>query len=190
MAESVFVSFYTDNWLYPEHAAALRESLERLGLQHDIRRVEGSDWLSNTRQKAAFIREMLDIYSQIVWLDVDSAIHQRPGMLLDFREDMLLRPHSTVPGRKWHVSVMGWKATRATRLLCNAWIKQCEQDGGTDEAAFDAVIGRYESKVSIGRMPDKYHILPGDADDHRVITIGLSKDEEKLRLKNTPGGIK
>ncbi|MGV2811730.1 hypothetical protein [Enterobacter cancerogenus] len=182
--EPVFVSFYTDNWKYPEHAKRLKEQLIALGVKHDIRRVEsGFDWLANTRIKAKFIREMLDIYPHIIWIDVDSDIHQLPKMLLNFSEDLLLRPHSTVPGRAWHVSVMGWKSTRQTKALCSAWIKQADRVGGTDEAAFDTVINRFADKLSIGCMPQKYHCLPEEPADNAVITIGISQDDDKLRIK-------
>ncbi|EQA1622543.1 hypothetical protein V5K00_RS10365 [Enterobacter asburiae] len=188
MSESVFVSFYTDNWIYPQLAERLVAQLEAMGLKHDIRRMkQGTDWLANTRIKARFIRQMLDIYPSVVWLDVDSDVHQLPRMLMAFGEDLLLRPHSTVPGRTWHVSVMGWKSTRQTKALCNAWIKQADAAGGTDEAAFDAVIGQFSGKVSIGRMPLKYHRLPHEPDKHAVITIGISQDEDKMRIKYGEG---
>lgn len=188
MTEPVFVSFYTDNWKYPQLAARLIEQLESLGLKHDIRsRIQGADWLANTRIKAHFIREMLDLYPVIIWIDVDCDVHQMPRMLMDFSEDLLLRPHSTVPGRAWHVSVMGWKSTRQTKALCSAWIKQADRAGGTDEAAFDSVIGRHASKLKIGRMPLKYHRLPDEPDDNAVITIGISQDEDKLRIKSAKG---
>lgn len=184
MVEPVFVSFFTENWLYPQMSVRLAKQLDAMGLKHDIRRMdEGADWLANTRIKARFIRQMLDVYPSIVWLDVDSDMHQLPRMLMDFSEDLLLRPHSTVPGRAWHVSVMGWKSFRQTKALCNAWIKQAEAAGGTDEAAFDAVINRFESKVSIGRMPLKYHRLPHEPQEHAVISIGISKAKDKMRSK-------
>ena len=188
MAKPVFVSFFTDNWLYPQLALRLAKQLDAMGLKHDIRPMEqGADWLANTRIKARFIRQMLDVYPSIVWLDVDSDVHQLPRMLMDFSEDLLLRPHSTVPGRAWHVSVMGWKSSRQTKALCNAWMKQAEAAGGTDEAAFDAVINRFENKVSIGRMPLKYHRLPHEPQEHAVITIGISQDEGKMRIKYGEG---
>lgn len=155
-----------------------------MGLKYDIRRTEQeADWLANTRIKAGFIREMLDVYPTIIWLDVDSEMHQAPHMLMNFSEDLLLRPHSTVPGRKWHVSVMGWKSTRQSRMLYNAWIKQADAAGGTDEAAFDAVIRRFDSKVSIGRMLLEYHRIPGESKNNAVITIGISQDKDKLCIK-------
>lgn len=188
MADPVFVSFFTDNWIYPQLAEQLAAQLEAMGLKHDFRRMEqGADWLANTRIKARFIRQMLGVYPSVVWLDADSDVHQLPRMLMDFSEDLLLRPHSTVPGRAWHVSVMGWKSTRQTKVLCNDWIKQADAAGGTDEAAFDAVIGKFKDKISIGRMPLKYHRLPHESQDNAVITIGISRDEDKLRIKYQQG---
>lgn len=147
----------------------------------------GIDWLANTRIKARFIRMMLDIYPFIVWLDVGSDIHQQPHMLMEFSEDLLLRPHSTLPGRAWHVSVMGWKSTRQTIALCDAWIKQADAVGGTDEATFDAVINRFTETVSIGHMSLMYQCLPHEPRGNAVPSIGLSQDESKLKIKYQNG---
>jgi hypothetical protein len=183
----MIVSFYTENWRYRERAEAMADQLKMWGIAHDIRPLaDRGNWLANTRLKPFYIREMLDLYPRIVWVDADSLLHQRPGMLLDFREDLLLRPHSTVEGRAWHVAVMGWKSTPQTRALCNEWIQCAESDGGTDEAAFDKVISRYPS-LSIGLMPPKYHRLHHEPQSHAVISIGISQDDDKMRIKKRHG---
>lgn len=188
MKMPVFVSFYTDNWIYSQLAEQLENTLSDMELPCDIRPIMGgADWLANTRIKPRFIRKMLDIYPRIIWIDADSKISQMPHMLLDFSEDLLLRPHSTVPGRAWHVSVMGWTSNDATKALCDDWIEQCAADGGTDEAAFDAVIANHSDRLSIGKMPLKYHRLPHDPQDHAVITIGISRDADKIRIKYGEG---
>lgn len=79
----------------------------------------------NTCIKEHFIRQMLDIYLSIVWLDVDSYMHQFPLMLMTFSEDLLLRPHSTVPGRAWLVSVMGWN-----HLSDESTLQRLDKSGG------------------------------------------------------------
>ncbi|MBV8043294.1 hypothetical protein [Pluralibacter sp.] len=188
MVETVFVSFFTDNWQYPQLALRLRKQLETMGLKHDIRQMaSGADWLENTRIKARYIRMMLNLYPSIVWMDADSDIHQLPCILMDYSDDLFLRPHSTVRGRAWHVSVMGWKSNDKTKALCDAWIKQADAVGGTDEAAFDVVIASFAGKVSIGRMPLEYHRLPHERHNNKVITIGISKDPDKMRIKYTEG---
>lgn len=188
MTDAVFVSFYTRNWLYPQMAKRLASVLDGMEVAHDIRCMQaGRDWLANTRIKARFIRQMLELYPRIVWIDVDSDIHQVPRMLLNFDEDLLLRPHSTVPGRAWHVSVMGWRSVAQVKALCDAWVDHGERHGGTDEAAFDAVVGQFAPALRIGRMPAKYHRIPGEPDGNAVITIGISRDEDKMRIKNTEG---
>ncbi|PWI80504.1 hypothetical protein DEO48_08400 [Enterobacter sp. CGMCC 5087] len=188
MSDAVFVSFFTCNWRYPQMAQRLASTLQDMGVAYDIRCMPSdSDWLANTRIKPRFIRQMLKLYPRIVWIDADSDVHQLPRMLLNFREDLLLRPHSTVPGRAWHVSVMGWRSTPETVALCDAWLAYSDEHGGTDEAAFDAVISEFAPALRIGLMPAKYHRIPGEAHDNAVITIGISKDEDKMRIKNTEG---
>ncbi|KGT94976.1 hypothetical protein NG99_06035 [Erwinia typographi] len=188
MYSPVFVSFFTGNWIYPQMAERLADSLDGLGLHHDIRGIEsGDNWLANTRLKAGFIRQMLDVYPRIVWVDADSDIHKLPHMLLNFREDLFLRPHSTVPGRAWHVSVMGWSSNNRTKALCDDWSWFADAYGGTDEAAFDAVIRRHQMGLTIGSMPLEYHRLPHETAENVVITIGISKDSDKMRIKYGDG---
>ncbi|KGT94970.1 hypothetical protein NG99_06045 [Erwinia typographi] len=111
MYSPIFVSFFTGNWIYPQMAEQLAHSLDGMGLHLDICGIEsGDNWLANTRLKAGFIRQMLDIYPRIVRVDADSDIHKLQHMLLNFLEDLFLRPHSSVPGRVWHVSVMDWSS--------------------------------------------------------------------------------
>ncbi|ELH8609712.1 hypothetical protein Q8V93_003442 [Enterobacter asburiae] len=50
--------------------------------------------------------------------------------------------------------------------------------GGTDEAVFYTVINKFKNKISIGRMPLKYHRLPHEPQEYAVITIGISRDEK------------
>lgn len=69
-------------------------------------------------------------------------------------------------------------------MLCGAWIKQADGTGGTDEAAFDTVIGRFTEGVSIGYMPWEYHRLQHEPRKDAIISIGISKDDDKLRIKH------
>lgn len=185
--QPVIISFYTPNWRYRQYAEKLAQQLDAMDIKHDIQLFyDRGDWLANTRLKPLFIRDMLNFYPSIVWIDADSTLHMRPHMLLNFTEDLLLRPHATVQDRLWHVSVMGIKSTPETRALCDEWIKRANEVGGTDESAFDDVI-RNHPGLNIGLLPPKYHRLQHEQMTDAVISIGVSKDDDKMRIKKRGG---
>ncbi|MGV8925716.1 MAG: putative nucleotide-diphospho-sugar transferase [Ewingella sp.] len=182
MKTPVFVSFFTDNWIYPQLADQLIADCEQFGIAHDIRERTGTgEWLANTALKAGFIHEMLMKHDHIIWIDADSRILRRPHMLLAQSEALLLRRHSTLAARRWHVGVMGIRRTDETLALCAAWAQRVREKGGTDEACFDEVIGEFNIKT--GALSAKYHALPGEVDPHSVVVMGLSKDESKMAMK-------
>lgn len=124
---------------------------------------------------------MLKKHEWIVWIDADSRMLKYPLMLTQQSEPLLLRRHSTLPSRNWHVGVMGIRRTKQTLAVCRAWAARVRENGGTDEACFDDVIRKYSIKT--GTMPVKYHALPDEVDLHTVIAMGLSKDKTKMAMK-------
>jgi len=180
----VIISFYTNNWKYRELAERMREDCQRLGLNHDIVLLEGSgDWLHNTRLKAGFITDMLDKYKHIVWVDVDSKIEKLPILFFHQYRPLLLRPHSTVKGRLWHVSVMGITRTPQTVSLCHDWkVKIAGLKEVTDEFCFDLVI-REHMDIPVQHLPAEYMLLPHERKTDSIISVGLSQDPSKLQRK-------
>ena len=183
MAEPVFVSFFTENWRYAECASQLRNALRHHGCRCDFRPLQSTgDWLTNTALKASFISKMLRHYDHIVWIDADSQLYSRPELFFQQKEPLLLRPHSTIPDRLWHVGAMGIRRTPETIALCDAWKYQVQMYGGTDEACFDAVIR--DTAIRVQHLPAHYHALPKEEEaENAVLAMGLSLDETKLALK-------
>lgn len=184
----VLVSFYTDNWLYPQHAARLAAECDHYGIAHDICRLETTgDWMQNTQLKARFIRDRLERHGEIIWLDVDSALLRKPDLFKrSLPSDLGLVRHTTLP-RHWHVGMMMFRQCAGVAWLLDEWIDRLESCGGTDEAALDITWNRLADRlrVTVATLPITYHALPvrrGYAPGS-VIGMGLSMDSTKMAMK-------
>lgn len=82
MKDFIVTSYYTIDTGYQQEVKSLRDSLDRHNIKSDIRGIESKgSWQKNTRHKAKFLREMLDIYPEynIVWIDADAVVLRYPG---------------------------------------------------------------------------------------------------------------
>jgi hypothetical protein len=77
------ISFFTDNWDYPKHAANLIEDCNRLGLSCVIERRDSTNsYVGNCNIKPFFILEKLEeLKSPVVWMDADGTISSWPHEL-------------------------------------------------------------------------------------------------------------
>lgn len=182
MTEPVFVSFYTSNWHYTALGKKLARDLTAYGHQCHFAALKNTgDWITNTALKATFICDMLGKYEHVVWVDADSHVQGDPVLFRHQSTPLLLRPHSTMPSRRWHVGVMGIMRTPETLALCRAWRAEIARQGGTDEARFDDAYRRYPAEVAT--LPAEYLVLPDDNVLKPVLVMGLSEDESKLARK-------
>lgn len=178
----MIVSFFTENWLYPQKAETMRTTLHHFRIPYDIQYKKSKGrWLDNTRIKASFIYQMLHRYRQFLWVDIDSEIISNPfpEIMNSFTGDLLLRRHSTIKDRFYHVSVMGWTANDRTKQLCRQWIKEGEEHRGTDELSFDMAIKKFNQPLSVNLLAPIYHSLPNEPISNPCIQIKLSKDHTK-----------
>lgn len=81
----ITVAFYTPTGSYPEEADLLRASLDAVGMEHDIRRVDDlGDWYANTAEKPRFIRRMREEHpGPLLYVDVDAFVHEDCSMYFD-----------------------------------------------------------------------------------------------------------
>jgi hypothetical protein len=80
----VVVSFYSDDPYYRQGAENLRADCRRIGLDHEIERLDGApgqSWPDICRRKVPFLLEMHRKHARpILWLDADSRLAGRPGI--------------------------------------------------------------------------------------------------------------
>jgi len=91
MAKNVIVvSYYTPN--YKAWARTLIQSLNKWGVQHDIREIDDKGgWLANVRYKPVFLRDMLKEHTEadaIVWIDADAIVKHKPILFKKIKADL------------------------------------------------------------------------------------------------------
>jgi len=81
----IFVGYYTIGTPYERESLVLRESLDALGLEHDIVGVPRfATWQQATQHKAKIVRQMLKKYKRrIMYIDVDSIVLSRLDLSFD-----------------------------------------------------------------------------------------------------------
>ncbi len=94
----LIICFWTDK--YKSGAARLVASLDKLGLAHDVRRIdelggpkatEAQRWRAAVTHKPKFIREMMEAHPEadaVVWIDADAVVHRKPELFWKIKEDL------------------------------------------------------------------------------------------------------
>ncbi|MCM2291259.1 hypothetical protein NAC44_02810 [Allorhizobium sp. BGMRC 0089] len=158
----LFISYYTPDTPYEGLAAALRASLDRLGLEHRIEPVTSlGSWVANTGLKSAFIeRVWQDSDRPVCWLDADAELRRHPWFLYDNPADFaIVRRHgwydisslvylgrSAVTGRiisRWADLCRLYPETWDQPLLTAAWF----------EVARDEALTSHFLPATIFRIP-------------------------------------
>lgn len=183
----LIISFYTNDWRYPDHAKRMQEDCERLGLEHYIKEKESTkDYIKNTAIKPFFIKECLEIHRRsVLWVDVDGILLKDP-MLENLNTDFAATEYQNAElDRDWAVSILWFNYTPGCLALVEEW---CNNSiGKTDEAAFDIAWKKLKDSVTVTKLPIEYCFnkwrntltVPRDT----VFCNQLSKFEDKMRRK-------
>lgn len=85
----LFCSYFTLNTPYEEQAKRLKNSLNRLNLDHYVEGLPGKNsWVENCAQKASFVKSVREQSDRpICWLDADAVVIKRPETLMAFKSD-------------------------------------------------------------------------------------------------------
>ena len=193
MTYPTIISFYTDDWKYPEYADLLKADCERLGLEHHIKLRENTGkWINNTRAKPSFILEALkELKGPVLWIDVDGSIYEKPELMLEYTKyDMAPRPANYKWGRKWHVSTMYFNYTEKTIAFLEEWVARCEAaENISDELCLEYCWANEESimhTMDIGELPveyfDEYQDLDNEPKDGTVVCVRFSLGDSKHKF--------
>lgn len=183
----LIISFYTNDWEYPQHAVRLRAECEALGITNFIaERASTADYIKNTAIKPFFILEMLNKFKRpLFWVDVDAMLLQPLTTPTEECDIAACRYANENINRQWAVATLWFNYTPAALEFLAEWCAQAQN--GTDEAAFDAAWRAKQSSVVVSALPNTYHFvkwshrleIPADT----VVCHQLSKFEDKMRRK-------
>ena len=188
MSEPLIISFYTDDWEYPNHAKRLAGECIGLKLEHHIEKKESTrDYIKNTAIKPFFIRECLQRFQRsVLWLDVDGTLLKSPGLgHLDSDFAACEYFNKEKISRDWAVGIMWFNHTPAALALLDEWCDNTSR--GTDEAAFDVAWKKLKSDIKAHTLPPRYHFVKWrmtlEVPKDTIFCNHLSQFEDKLRRK-------
>ena len=97
----VACAFYTANYL--PQILALKQSLEKLGINHHFKRYDrAATWEATTRVKPVFVAHCLDRFADkdVLYLDADAVVRKPLDFFAELKTDICLLFHATKIGGK------------------------------------------------------------------------------------------
>lgn len=183
------ISFYTNDWKYPQFAKKLIHNCEMLDIPHQIeeRRSTGS-YLRNTCMKPRFIWEKLsEVKSPVLWIDCDGSLCAMPTFFFGLDCDMAAKRMAPTRTRTWHVGTLWVNYTPAAMEFMRRWV---DNTGAiSDESALERTW-REQPINAVDIPPEYFRILqprkfprPGDVICHRI-------SDGEVKRRELPGAIK
>ena len=191
MPDLTVISYYTQDWRYPEYAQKLREDCQRLGLKyHIIEKPSTNSYVGNCQLKAFFIRDMLmQLKQPIFWMDADGSILKYPELLIHeeiLNHDMAGNHPENAPHRV-HVGSIWFNYTPKTMEFVNTWCGGIERKHGLDDAAFNGTWDYMKNDIKFLALPKEYFFIHKDmrlpANKDAVILHRLSSSDLKISYK-------
>ena len=125
------VSFYTKDTPYEQEVQNLLASLERWGIDYDVRGLRaGANWHVNCLMKAAFCRDRIAEHARpIIWLDADAVVERYPRLCweLDQHFDFAICPTGPRGEHKFLAGTLWFNQSEASRRLLATWVQACEK---------------------------------------------------------------
>lgn len=156
----VVTSFYTDD-RYKCEAEKLVESLNKFKISYDIRKADSlGGWHENTRYKATFLLEMLDIYDRLVWIDADGVVVKYPSLFdtldCDVASTILVRHNN--PHKKYGMlsGTIFLKNTDKTREMIHKWIEHNHRDANHLEQVWLEKSIEETEGINFKELPPSY----------------------------------
>lgn len=184
---TTLISFYTNDWKYPQHAERLKLECDSIEQPHIIEELPTTgSYLKNTCLKPRFILDKLnELRSPVLWVDVDASIFKKPVFFLDDGVSVIdFAAKMMVPERKrtWHVGTMWFNYTPPMIKFIESWI---ENTGNlSDESALEKTWSQVgETIICLDLTPDYFYIEQRGKQppDDTIIMHRISDSQMKKR---------
>lgn len=121
------VSFFTEDNEYAEHAARLRETLDRWQVPYEIAPVRSAGvWEADCARKAKFIRDAWNASDiPLVWLDADATVEAFPKLFNTIDADFAVHRWN---GWQFGSGTLYFGKSPAAGALLDQWVLRCEAD--------------------------------------------------------------
>ena len=143
----LIVSYYTRRTSYEKEALFLKQSCEKLKLNHHIEAIDSlGSWEKNCCFKPTFLKQQLLNHKQsLLWLDCDAIIVKPPYILNDVEEDIAVRYiQEAAPSHPSKVmsGTLFIKYNPKVLEFLELWEKHCLLSLEKDEHTWDQIVLR------------------------------------------------
>lgn len=194
MTYPLIVSFYTNDWKYPQYAERMQQDCADLGLECFIKQLDSQGgWLQNTCLKPQFILDCLKQFKRpVLWLDIDTKIVAKPDILAGFSQDFAACKMPANNRKDLYVSILAFGYNTRTMRFIKQWI--AATGSISDHSSFDETWKATGHDLDVMILPPNYgQILHHNTNPNPgcVFAIELSASESKRQqmaaLKKTRG---
>ena len=164
------VGYYTVNTPYEAEAQNLLESLNRLGINHDISGVQSlGNWQANTRFKAGFMLDMLIKHPnhRLLYVDVDAVVHSIPDLFKNYTCDIAVRWQDF----RWRQNeclsgTIYMENNERTKRICELWrdinVNEGNESNRMEQWNLDTVINKMkveDPNFTYKNLPPEYTMI-------------------------------
>tara|TARA_R110001599_G_scaffold236496_1_gene435732 strand:- start:1176 stop:2693 length:1518 start_codon:yes stop_codon:yes gene_type:complete len=164
------VGYYTVDTPYEQEANNLLESLNKLGINHDISGVKTlGNWQANTRFKAGFMLDMLIKHPsyRLLYVDVDAVVHRMPNLFKDYNCDIAVRWQDF----RWRKNeclsgTIYMENNERTKRICELWrdinVKEGNKSNRMEQWNLDTVINQMKEEdpsFTYKNLPPEYTMI-------------------------------
>lgn len=150
----IVISYYTEGSAYKEESLRLKDSLLRLGIEHQICEVPNrGSWQANTQYKAQFILEKVEQTQRpVLYVDADAMFEQYPALLDDFPHDFACHYRD---GKELLSGTLYFGGGDLSRTILREWIDENERNKNLwDQRNLQTVLWRMGGKHDL--LPAQY----------------------------------
>jgi len=164
------VGYYTVNTPYEQEANNLLESLNKLGINHDISGVKTlGNWQANTRFKAGFMLDMLVKWPKhrLLYVDVDAVVHKMPDLFKNYKCDIAVRWQDF----RWRKNeclsgTIYMENNERTKRICELWrdinVTEGNKSNRMEQWNLDTVINQMKKEdpnFTYKNLPPEYTMI-------------------------------
>ncbi|MFV0430746.1 MAG: hypothetical protein ACK5MJ_01040 [Alphaproteobacteria bacterium] len=189
------ISYHTSETIYRKGAQRLKESLDKLGIEHHIEEQSSQgSWEANCAKKSSFIyEEWKKSDKPVVWIDCDAIVQQYP-ILFDYLDDIDFAIHKKQHWEFLSGTVFFNKSKAAERLL-QQWVKNCQDEPRIwDQLHLDFAWHTVTQSYSLTTLwlPAAYtkifdkHFDEGEAPKAIIEHFQASRSNQEIEVKKKP----
>ena len=132
LSNLLVVGYYTEHTPYEHEAQNLIDSCKKLSINHHIKPVQNlGSWQENTRFKARFMLNMLNMYpgKRLLYVDCDAVLNSRPELFINYSADVAVRYQDFTWKKNECLSgTIYMENNLKTRRLCEKWMEYNQKD--------------------------------------------------------------